>query len=161
MLDESPELAATSLRPFIADIGNFQDVQKAARKFISKEERLDILVNNAAVLARLLDKDANGISVSFGINQLGPFLLTKEFTPLLVKTESAYPEVRVVNVAPNSHYDVPQGAKFGSLDDFNNSYGSEDDTPITSATDTPNSPVFFISRSCSANSTSSRSTSWL
>ncbi|KAM5342013.1 hypothetical protein ACJ41O_015044 [Fusarium nematophilum] len=122
MLDQSPELAASSIRPFVADIGNFQDVQQAAWKLVSDEGRLDILVSNAAVLARPLDKDSNGISVSFGTNHLGPFLLAKELTPLLVRTESACPGVRVVNVASTAHYDVLSGAKFGSLEDFNITY---------------------------------------
>ncbi|KAF5005440.1 hypothetical protein FDECE_8105 [Fusarium decemcellulare] len=128
MLAESPEINAASLCPFVADIGDFKDVQQAGRNFAASQDRLDILVNNAAVLARPLDKDANGISVSFGINHLGPFILTKELTPLLVKTEASYPGVRIVNVSSTAHYDSPAGATFNSVDDFNNPFGSEDDT---------------------------------
>ncbi|KAF4429436.1 light induced alcohol dehydrogenase Bli-4 [Fusarium acutatum] len=127
MLAESPQLKHESLVPFAVDMGNFKQVQFAARKVVAEEPRLDILVNNAAVLARPLDKDSNGISVSFGINHLGPFLLTRELLPLLNKTQAEHPGVRIVNVASTAHYDVPTGAKFGSLEDFNTTYGSEDD----------------------------------
>ncbi|EWY95085.1 hypothetical protein FOYG_04207 [Fusarium oxysporum NRRL 32931] len=127
MLAESPQLKPESLVPFAVDMGNFKQVQFAARKVVAEEPRLDILVNNAAVLARPLDKDANGISVSFGINHLGPFLLTRELLPLLNKTQAEHPGVRIVNVASTAHYDVPTGAKFGSLEDFNTAYGSEDE----------------------------------
>ncbi|KAL7759383.1 hypothetical protein ACKLNR_009473 [Fusarium oxysporum f. sp. zingiberi] len=127
MLAESPQLKPESLVPFAVDMGNFKQVQFAARKVVAEEPRLDILVNNAAVLARPLDKDANGISVSFGINYLGPFLLTRELLPLLNKTQAEHPGVRIVNVASTAHYDVPTGAKFGSLEDFNTTYGSEDE----------------------------------
>ncbi|EXA46603.1 hypothetical protein FOVG_03950 [Fusarium oxysporum f. sp. pisi HDV247] len=127
MLAESPQLKPESLVPFAVDMGNFKQVQFAARKVVAEEPRLDILVNNAAVLARPLDKDANGISVSFGINHLGPFLLTRELLPLLNKTQAEHPGVRIVNVASTAHYDVPTGAKFGSLEDFNTIYGSEDE----------------------------------
>ncbi|KAF5655591.1 alcohol dehydrogenase [Fusarium sp. NRRL 25303] len=127
MLAESPQLKPESLVPFAVDMGNFKQVQFAARKVVAEEPRLDILVNNAAVLARPLDKDGNGISVSFGINHLGPFLLTRELLPLLNKTQAEHPGVRIVNIASTAHYDVPTGAKFGSLDDFNTTYGSEDE----------------------------------
>ncbi|KAG5809205.1 hypothetical protein H9Q74_013954 [Fusarium xylarioides] len=127
MLAESPQLKPESLVPFAVDMGNCKQVQFAARKVVAEEPRLDILVNNAAVLARPLDKDGNGISVSFGINHLGPFLLTRELLPLLNKTQAEHPGVRIVNVASTAHYDVPTGAKFGSLDDFNTTYGSEDE----------------------------------
>ncbi|KAI8413955.1 hypothetical protein FOFC_07246 [Fusarium oxysporum] len=127
MLAESPQLKPESLVPFAVDMGNFKQVQFAARNVVAEESRLDILVNNAAVLARPLDKDANGISVSFGINHLGPFLLTRELLPLLNKTQAEHPGVRIVNVASTAHYDVPTGAKFGSLEDFNTTYGSEDE----------------------------------
>ncbi|KAF5712174.1 light induced alcohol dehydrogenase Bli-4 [Fusarium mundagurra] len=127
MLAESPQLKPESLVPFVVDMGNFKQVQFAARKVVAEEPRLDILVNNAAVLARPLDKDGNGISVSFGINYLGPFLLTRELLPLLNKTQAAHPGVRIVNVASTAHYDVPTGAKFGSLEDFNTTYGSENE----------------------------------
>ncbi|KAL5607182.1 hypothetical protein FOBRF1_007679 [Fusarium oxysporum] len=127
MLADSPQLKPESLVPFAVDMGNFKQVQFAARKVVAEEPRLDILVNNAAVLARPLDKDANGISISFGINHLGPFLLTRELLPLLNKTQAEHPGVRIVNVASTAHYDVPTGAKFGSLEDFNNTYGSEDE----------------------------------
>ncbi|KAF5972617.1 alcohol dehydrogenase [Fusarium bulbicola] len=125
MLAESPQLKPESLVPFAVDMGNFKQVQFAARKVVAEEPRLDILINNAAVLARPFDKDGNGISVSFGINHLGPFLLTRELLPLLNKTQAEHPGVRIVNVASTAHYDVPTGAKFGSLEDFNNTYGSE------------------------------------
>ncbi|KAI1038753.1 hypothetical protein LB503_007866 [Fusarium chuoi] len=127
MLAESPQLKPESLVPFAVDMGNFKQVQFAARKVVAEESWLDILVNNAAVLARPLDKDGNGISVSFGINHLGPLLLTRELLPLLNKTQAEHPGVRIVNVASTAHYDVPTGARFGSLEDFNITYGSEDE----------------------------------
>ncbi|KAF5546519.1 light induced alcohol dehydrogenase Bli-4 [Fusarium mexicanum] len=127
ILAESPQLKPEALAPFAVDMGNFKQVQFAARKVVADEPRLDILVNNAAVLARPFDKDGNGISVSFGINHLGPFLLARELLPLLNKTQAEHPGVRIVNVASTAHYDVPAGAKFGSLEDFNNTYGSENE----------------------------------
>lgn len=53
------------LHPLALELGHLQNINAVAAKFAAKEERLDILVNNAALLARPLDLDKNGISVSF------------------------------------------------------------------------------------------------
>jgi NAD(P)-dependent dehydrogenase (short-subunit alcohol dehydrogenase family) len=37
------------IHPLAMDLGNFEAVQKVARDFVAREERLDILVNNAAM----------------------------------------------------------------------------------------------------------------
>lgn len=53
------------LHPLALELGDLQSINTVAAKFVAEEERLDILVNNAALLARPLDLDKNGISVSF------------------------------------------------------------------------------------------------
>lgn len=116
-----------NLKPLVMDLGDFKQVQRVAKEFLEREERLDILVNNAGLLARQLDKDENGISVSFGTNHLAPFLLTTTLLPLLVRTSKMNPDVRIVNVSSTTIFDVPSDAKYGSLEDFNQSFGSEDD----------------------------------
>ncbi|KAL7941859.1 short-chain dehydrogenase [Trichoderma barbatum] len=128
VLEECSEVKPEQLESFVADISNYKQVQRAAQELVATEKRLDILVNNAAVLARQLDKDEHGISVSMATNHFGPFLLTKELLPLLEKTQRDYSGVRVVNVSSTSLYDVPPGVvKFDSLGCFNTKFGSEDD----------------------------------
>jgi NAD(P)-dependent dehydrogenase (short-subunit alcohol dehydrogenase family) len=129
MLEDSPSLNAAALKPLAADLGNFSDVQRAAREFIAAEDRLDILVNNAAVLPCPVTFDAHGLSVPFGINYLGPFLFTIELVPLLAATAGCDPatDVRVINVGSTAHLDVPAGVQFGSIDDFNNLFGNKGD----------------------------------
>ena len=62
-------------------------------------DRLDVLVNNAAVTLRSPSRTSEGHDEMLAINHLGPFLLTNELRPLL---ESSAP-ARVVNVASNAH----------------------------------------------------------
>ncbi|KAF2739841.1 short-chain dehydrogenase [Polyplosphaeria fusca] len=126
MIKTSPALSTEQLKPFIADLGDFKQVRTAAQDFLAKEARLDILVNNAGLLARPLDFDHHGISVSVATNHLGPFLLTTALLPLLKKTASLNSDVRVVNVASTTHYDVPSTAKFASLADLNASFGDQE-----------------------------------
>nr|XP_039256630.1 retinol dehydrogenase 12-like [Styela clava] len=78
------------------DLAEMADVRQFANEFIAKEERLDILVNNAGIITDGKTKD--NFDMMFGINHLGPFLLTNLLLPLLRKTSKKNP-VRIVNVA--------------------------------------------------------------
>ncbi|KAI0468715.1 short-chain dehydrogenase [Xylaria cf. heliscus] len=129
MLEENPSLDPALLRPLVMDMCNFREVQRVARQFLKDEDRLDILVNNAALLPGPVAFDSNGLSLSFATNYLGPFLFTTELMPLLTATAKQDPksDVRVVIVGSTSHYDVPAGARFSSLDDFNSLFTKPED----------------------------------
>ncbi|TRX96340.1 hypothetical protein FHL15_002612 [Xylaria flabelliformis] len=132
MLEDSPSLDAALLKPLVMDLSNFHEVQQVARRFLKDEDRLDILVNNAALLPGPVAFDSNGLSLSFATNYLGPFLFTTELVPLLKATAKQDPknDVRVVIVGSTAHYDVPAGAKFNTLDDFNSLFAKPED-PIS------------------------------
>ena len=73
---------------------------RALAAFVNQEVgRLDVLVNNAAVLlgegAGVLDVPEVAFEQSWRANALGPLLLTREVAPLLTKSDAA----RVVNVS--------------------------------------------------------------
>nr|XP_039256631.1 dehydrogenase/reductase SDR family member 13-like [Styela clava] len=78
------------------DLAEMADVRKFANEYIAKEERLDILVNNAGTITDGKTKD--NFDMMFGINHLGPFLLTNLLLPLLRKTSKKNP-VRIINVS--------------------------------------------------------------
>lgn len=68
------------LHPLVLELGDLQNISVVAEKFAAEEKRLDILVNNAALLARPLDLDKNGISVSFATKQsTGPLSYPASF----------------------------------------------------------------------------------
>ncbi|KAI0858794.1 short-chain dehydrogenase [Xylaria cubensis] len=129
MLEDSPSLDAALLKPLVMDLSNFRKVQQVARRFLKDEDRLDILVNNAALLPGPVAFDSNGLSLSFATNYLGPFLFTTELVPLLKATAKQDPknDVRVVIVGSTTHYDVPAGAKFNTLDEFNSLFAKPED----------------------------------
>ncbi|NUW71327.1 SDR family NAD(P)-dependent oxidoreductase [Vibrio mediterranei] len=70
-----------------------------ANKIEEQFGRLDVLVNNAAILVdlgrhpSLIDEDTYRRVIE--VNQIGPFLLTRALTPLLKKS----PQARIVNVS--------------------------------------------------------------
>ncbi|KAE8167278.1 hypothetical protein BDV40DRAFT_295862 [Aspergillus tamarii] len=127
MLQSTLSLDSERLVLLAMDLNDFQQVQNTARGILEREERLDILVNNATRMSMPLHKDQHGISISFGTNFLGPYLFTTELLPLLKKTARLTPGVRIINVSSRVHLALPTGIRFNSLDDFNRDFGSEDD----------------------------------
>lgn len=81
------------------DLSDFESVRKCAREILDSEDRIDILINNAAVMMcpKLLTKD--GFEMQFGTNHLGHFLFTMLLLPKIKKSESA----RIINVSSNGH----------------------------------------------------------
>lgn len=59
---------------------------------MKKEQRLDVLTNNAGVMTPPDNsKDAHGHELQMGTNCLGPYLFTQLLTPLIQKTASSSP----------------------------------------------------------------------
>ncbi|MFU8813482.1 MAG: SDR family oxidoreductase [Balneolaceae bacterium] len=84
----------------ICDMADMQQITAAAATIRERYSRLDRLVNNAGFLPdgnRTLSAD--GLELTFAVNHLGYFLLTRELVPLLKAT----PKSRVVNVASDAH----------------------------------------------------------
>ncbi|MBA2283662.1 MAG: oxidoreductase [Actinomycetota bacterium] len=92
------------------DLSDLSSVRAAAARLDGELEHLDVLLNNAGVMAVPKAATADGFEMQFGTNHLGPFALTGLLLPALLRA----PEPRVVNVSSNAH-------KFGSMrwDDLN------------------------------------------
>lgn len=81
------------------DLSDLATVKPCVDAFLAKEERLDVLVNNAGVMFPPADvASAQGHEMQMATNCLGPFLLTKLLTPILTATAKKSPKdsVRVV-----------------------------------------------------------------
>jgi retinol dehydrogenase-12 len=81
------------------DLADLDSVRSAARTFLDKSARLDVLVNNAG-LAGAKGTTRQGFELAFGTNHLGPFLFTVLLLPRLRESAPA----RIVNVASEGHY---------------------------------------------------------
>ncbi|MET9910081.1 oxidoreductase [Streptomyces sp. NPDC006476] len=79
------------------DLGDLASVREFAESFPS--ERLDLLVNNAGVMALPYGTTVDGFETQFGVNHLGHFALTGLLAPMLLAT----PGGRVVNVSSGMH----------------------------------------------------------
>ncbi|KAI1408054.1 putative steroid dehydrogenase [Hypoxylon sp. FL1857] len=75
------------------DLIDFTTVKAAAQEFLGREERLDVLFNNAGTGARRnAPLTRQGHEYHFVINSLGPYLLTQLLMPLLSKTAKYSPK---------------------------------------------------------------------
>ena len=76
-----------------------------AAEVTDRHPRIDVLVNNAGVMATPYCRTEDGFEVQIGTNHLGPFALTAALLPSI----EAAPAGRVVTVASHAHH-------FGDLD---------------------------------------------
>jgi NAD(P)-dependent dehydrogenase (short-subunit alcohol dehydrogenase family) len=83
----------------LGDLGLQSSVRTAATEVRARTDRLDVLVNNAGIHTRTVERTAEGHDVMLATNQLGPFLLTELLRSLLTASSPA----RVVNVASDAH----------------------------------------------------------
>lgn len=99
------------------DLANLASVQKAAKEFTSVSPRLDVLINNAGVMALPPGLTKDGYEIQFGTNHVGHALLVKLLLPTLEKT-AAEPDsdVRIVSLSSLGHkYTVTGGVDFKTL----------------------------------------------
>ncbi|KAL8644536.1 MAG: hypothetical protein Q9226_007713 [Calogaya cf. arnoldii] len=90
------------------DLGSFKSISAAAEEFKSHSPRLDILMNNAGIMATPLAVTEEGYESQFGTNHMGHALFTKLLMPTLLKTaEEEGSDVRIVNLSSEGHNLAP------------------------------------------------------
>jgi NAD(P)-dependent dehydrogenase (short-subunit alcohol dehydrogenase family) len=99
---EYPEAKAELMR---LDLSDLTSVRCFVEEFTSRYHRLDLLINNAGIMAIPFGKTVDGFEIQFGTNHLGHFALTG----LLLKLVTCTPKARVVTVSSSMHF-------FGKLD---------------------------------------------
>lgn len=71
------------------DLSSLVSVKHFAEQVLKNYERLDVLINNAGIMACPFDKTKEGYEIQMGTNHLGHFALTGLLMPLLEKTNNA------------------------------------------------------------------------
>lgn len=82
----------------VVDLADLDSVRAAAEHVVDRASPVDVLVNNAGV-AGVRGATAQGFELTFGVNHLGPFLLTT----LLIDSLGDHAPGRVVTVASKAH----------------------------------------------------------
>jgi NAD(P)-dependent dehydrogenase (short-subunit alcohol dehydrogenase family) len=80
---------------YLADLSSLDAARDLAERIFSEHDRLDVLVNNAGVISPERRESEDGYELTFAVNYLSHFLLTRLLLPLLKDSAPA----RIVNVA--------------------------------------------------------------
>jgi len=81
------------------DLADLDSVREAAARFRRDHERLDLLINNAGLMATPEQRTAQGFEMQLGVNHLGHFALTGLLLPALRDV----PGSRIVTVSSTGH----------------------------------------------------------
>jgi len=109
------------------DLGNLASVKKSAEEFLSKENELHVLFNNAGVMSPPVEwLTEDGYDMQFGTNVLGHWYFTKLLIPALLAGKETSPDghARIVTTSSSGAYlftvnwesfrDGPQRRKMGT-----------------------------------------------
>ena len=102
---------AGELETVALDLADLGSVRACAEDLGSRFERLDVLVNNAGGIWSSRRLTAQGFEQTFGVNHLGPFLLTRLLLSRLVLAAPS----RIVNVSSFGHHFAVMGMRFSDL----------------------------------------------
>jgi NAD(P)-dependent dehydrogenase (short-subunit alcohol dehydrogenase family) len=99
------------------DNDSLASVRTAAKAFLAKSDKLNVLVNNAGIMATPEGKTADGFESQFGTNHLAHFLFFNLLKETMIKSATPSFNSRVVNVSSMGH--LSGGVQFDN-------YGFED-----------------------------------
>lgn len=99
------ELPHASAEVVLLDLASLQSVRAFGAAELALGQPLDLLINNAGVMApKLCQQTADGFEIQFGTNVLGHFVLTAVLLPALVRAAVAHPlRPRIVTLASIAH----------------------------------------------------------
>ena len=93
------ETEGASVTVSALDLADLASVRAFAERFTGEHASLELLINNAGVMALPQRKTADGFEMQLGTNHLGHFALTAALFPLLLAAEGS----RVVTVSSLAH----------------------------------------------------------
>src|SRR6056300_76488 len=101
--DKAAETLATIKRgeviPLSMDLGDFASIRRFVAEILEDETQIDLLINNAGIMACPEARIKGGWESQFGVNHLGHFVLTKGLLPALLAADSP----RVVSLSSIGH----------------------------------------------------------
>ncbi|KAK5062719.1 hypothetical protein LTR84_004793 [Exophiala bonariae] len=92
------------------DLASLASVREAAKTINSIVDRIDILINNAAVVLQRHESTQEGLEMQFGTNHIGPFLLTNLLLPKIIaaaENSATKGSIRIINLTSQGHIISP------------------------------------------------------
>lgn len=81
------------------DLGDLESVERFVQQFYATHDKLDLLINNAGVMATPYRTTVSGFETQIGTNHLGHFALTGKLMSLLINSDAP----RIVSVSSLAH----------------------------------------------------------
>ncbi|MGX1162729.1 NAD(P)-dependent dehydrogenase (short-subunit alcohol dehydrogenase family) [Arthrobacter sp. SLBN-100] len=122
------QVPGARLEPLACDLSIQSSIRSAASDFLSRHERLDVLVNAAGVFRKERHVTPDGIELTFATNVMAYFLLTNLLLDALKRGAGARGDARIVNIA--SRYGKTR-LNFDDLQTANGKYSYLRSTPPT------------------------------
>ena len=82
------------------DLGSLESIRAATSRARQRFDKIDLLINNAGVMATPFLHTADGFEMQFGTNHLGHFAMTAELMPLIERGSAQ----RIVNLSSRGHF---------------------------------------------------------
>lgn len=121
---ENAGLGDGTVRWLHLDLSDPRHASSAAEELLKKEDRLDVLINNAARGAGPWTITKDGIRESMNTNYFSHFLFTEMLLPLMIKTsEEEGSDVRIVNLTSGIHASIAPET-FKDKESWNIDYGN-------------------------------------
>jgi len=89
----------TGIKIILADLAVQHDVRSATQQIKQEFDEIDVLVNNAGLIANEREETIDGIEKTLAVNHLAPFLLTNLLWDGLEQSQG----VRIINVSSEMH----------------------------------------------------------
>lgn len=88
----------------VVDLSDLAGIRSFAEAYLADHDALDVLINNAGVMACPFARTADGFEMQFGTNHLGHFALTALLIPALLRGDA--PRVVTLSSAGHSRADI-------------------------------------------------------
>ncbi|XP_024046839.1 short-chain dehydrogenase TIC 32, chloroplastic isoform X2 [Citrus clementina] len=113
------EIPNAKVQAMELDLSSLASVRKFASEFKSSGLPLNILINNAGIMATPFMLSKDNIELQFATNHIGHFLLTNLLLETMGKTaRESSKEGRIVNVSSRRHqFSYPEGIRFDRIND--------------------------------------------
>lgn len=98
--DEIATATGAKVDTLVCDLASLASVRRATDEANRRFDKIDLLINNAGVMACPLGRTEDGFEMQFGTNHLGHFLFTNRLVPLLEKGDRP----RIVNLSSRGHH---------------------------------------------------------
>eukprot|EP01025_Chloroclados_australasicus_P054986 TRINITY_DN6582_c0_g1_i1.p1 TRINITY_DN6582_c0_g1~~TRINITY_DN6582_c0_g1_i1.p1 ORF type:complete len:353 (+),score=21.61 TRINITY_DN6582_c0_g1_i1:85-1059(+) len=113
------EVPSANISILEMSLDSFKSISNASKMLLDDEKQIDVLINNAGVLAVPYQKTVDGLEYQQGVNHFGHFLFTQLLLPKMKENDRG---ARIVNLSSMGHL-------YGQIDFQNLMYEKGEYTP--------------------------------